>query len=355
MLLYKNLIIINILYISFSCQRLNKLKEMLRSCDEKTECVRSCKYPKSRLLEKKKNTDITHSLYYDNLIGNSLCDYKGENRELRKSLCKYKFDINNSQRKIRMQLFKLRRNNDLIKEYQKVIDIYESKLSKSRKFVEMQKKKDEAFIFSCSSPQLNEDKKTFSSGYCEYLIRKENKRGKQKNNNNYSNLKRENQNDIETDDSKSLNDDDIFVFTIPDFDDLDSWINTSFDNAYDNLINLNDIDIEFNLFKLNPLFKNNKKDWNKKPSNDNSYNNKFFSSYSQQYLKQNKAKEDLIACYKILGLDENATPNQIKKEFKRLAKKFHPDRNIDDKENAADKFIKISKAYDKLKKKLKFN
>lgn len=47
--------------------------------------------------------------------------------------------------------------------------------------------------------------------------------------------------------------------------------------------------------------------------------------------------------YKILGVDKNATKEEIKKAYKRLAKKYHPDLNKDD-PNAAEKFKEINEA-----------
>ena len=49
--------------------------------------------------------------------------------------------------------------------------------------------------------------------------------------------------------------------------------------------------------------------------------------------------------YKVLGLSNNASLNEIKTSYKKLALKYHPDRNKDDKENAENKFKEISKAY----------
>ena len=59
--------------------------------------------------------------------------------------------------------------------------------------------------------------------------------------------------------------------------------------------------------------------------------------------------------YDILGIDKHATSEEIKKSYRRLSLKYHPDRN-EDKHFAEDKFKTISNAYsvlsDKEKKKL---
>ncbi len=49
--------------------------------------------------------------------------------------------------------------------------------------------------------------------------------------------------------------------------------------------------------------------------------------------------------YEILGVVKNADAKQIKKAYKRLAMKHHPDRVKDDKESAEKKFKEIQKAY----------
>ena len=48
--------------------------------------------------------------------------------------------------------------------------------------------------------------------------------------------------------------------------------------------------------------------------------------------------------YKALGVDKNASPEEIKKAFRKLAVKYHPDRNPDNKA-AEDKFKDINEAY----------
>lgn len=52
--------------------------------------------------------------------------------------------------------------------------------------------------------------------------------------------------------------------------------------------------------------------------------------------------------YKILGLKNNASDKEIKKAYKNLALKWHPDRNQDNKDYATEFFKKINDAYDVL-------
>ena len=49
--------------------------------------------------------------------------------------------------------------------------------------------------------------------------------------------------------------------------------------------------------------------------------------------------------YNILGVDKNASEEEIKRSYKKLAVKWHPDKNINDKELAEQKFKEISEAY----------
>jgi molecular chaperone DnaJ len=56
------------------------------------------------------------------------------------------------------------------------------------------------------------------------------------------------------------------------------------------------------------------------------------------------AKEDY---YELLGVPRNASDSEIKKSFRRLAMKFHPDRNKDNPQ-AEDQFKKIKEAYEVL-------
>jgi chaperone protein DnaJ len=52
--------------------------------------------------------------------------------------------------------------------------------------------------------------------------------------------------------------------------------------------------------------------------------------------------------YKLLGVDKSVSDKDLKKAYKKLAMKYHPDRNKDNKEEAESKFKEISKAYNVL-------
>ena len=52
--------------------------------------------------------------------------------------------------------------------------------------------------------------------------------------------------------------------------------------------------------------------------------------------------------YKILGVSPNATDDEIKQAYRRLAKQYHPDRNPGD-EEAAQKMQQINAAYEQIK------
>lgn len=54
------------------------------------------------------------------------------------------------------------------------------------------------------------------------------------------------------------------------------------------------------------------------------------------------AKKDY---YEVLGIDKNATEDEVKKAYRKLARKYHPDVNKDDK-NAEEKFKQINEAYE---------
>ena len=64
----------------------------------------------------------------------------------------------------------------------------------------------------------------------------------------------------------------------------------------------------------------------------------------------NNNNQDL---YKVLGVSKDADEATIKKSYRKMALKYHPDRNKDNKEEAEARFKEISKAYEVLSDKSK--
>ena len=52
--------------------------------------------------------------------------------------------------------------------------------------------------------------------------------------------------------------------------------------------------------------------------------------------------------YEVLGIQKNASPEQIKKAYREKAKQYHPDMNRDNKKEAEEKFKEVSEAYEVL-------
>ena len=49
--------------------------------------------------------------------------------------------------------------------------------------------------------------------------------------------------------------------------------------------------------------------------------------------------------YEVLGVQKGASEDEIKKAFKKLARKYHPDLNRDDPKTAEEKFKEVNEAY----------
>jgi hypothetical protein len=61
-----------------------------------------------------------------------------------------------------------------------------------------------------------------------------------------------------------------------------------------------------------------------------------------------------FVAFRILGLNENATDAEIKTAFRRLVKRYHPDRNRYSREANAEKFRQVQEAYADLRKRRAF-
>ena len=59
--------------------------------------------------------------------------------------------------------------------------------------------------------------------------------------------------------------------------------------------------------------------------------------------------------YAELGVSKTATEAELKKAYRKLAMKWHPDKNKENRKQAEEKFKKISEAYDVLSDKQKRN
>ena len=74
----------------------------------------------------------------------------------------------------------------------------------------------------------------------------------------------------------------------------------------------------------------------------------FKDQFEQEY-----EYEDYTEYYKTLGLTQGATYEEVKRRFRELALKYHPDKYKGNKQVAAEKFKKIFEAYNKIREKMK--
>ncbi len=75
-----------------------------------------------------------------------------------------------------------------------------------------------------------------------------------------------------------------------------------------------------------------------------------FGEHSPDHLDLIKSDKTMADedYYDILGVDKDASKDEIKKAYRKKAKKYHPDKNPDNPEEAREKFKRISEAYEVL-------
>ncbi|XP_077882736.1 dnaJ homolog subfamily B member 8-like [Ictidomys tridecemlineatus] len=56
----------------------------------------------------------------------------------------------------------------------------------------------------------------------------------------------------------------------------------------------------------------------------------------------------MVNYYRVLGVSPNASSSEIKKAYHQLALRVHPDKNLEDKEAAAERFKEVAEAYEVL-------
>ena len=71
------------------------------------------------------------------------------------------------------------------------------------------------------------------------------------------------------------------------------------------------------------------------------------NSTKSNTVKKKKSREEMgVDYYKILQVNRNASDEDLKKSYRKLAMKWHPDKNPNNKKDAEAKFKQISEAYE---------
>ena len=71
----------------------------------------------------------------------------------------------------------------------------------------------------------------------------------------------------------------------------------------------------------------------------------FFNDIEDTKFSKKKVDSKLLSSWKLLELNPTTNIEAVKKQYKSLAKKWHPDKNLKLKDDASDMFVKITNAY----------
>ena len=71
----------------------------------------------------------------------------------------------------------------------------------------------------------------------------------------------------------------------------------------------------------------------------------FFNDIEDTKFSNKKVNSKLLSSWKLLELNPTTNIEEVKKKYKSLAKKWHPDKNLKLKDDASDMFVKITNAY----------
>ena len=93
--------------------------------------------------------------------------------------------------------------------------------------------------------------------------------------------------------------------------------------------------------------------WRERKERSQQENQQKEEEWKQQKEEEDEAenREELDLCYNVLDLDPNVSFEEVSKRRKKLALKFHPDKNMEKKEWAEGMMKRFNIAYEKIKKK----
>ena len=77
-----------------------------------------------------------------------------------------------------------------------------------------------------------------------------------------------------------------------------------------------------------------------------------FTAIGQKRRGEREKEKTMLDPYSVLGVPRNASDDEIKKAYRKLSRKYHPDANINNpnKDQAEEKFKEVQQAYEQIMK-----